>query len=131
MIAFGLRSFTKQHIFLDEWDKGEQLESSQEQEADQWANEFLIPPQYRAELIYLRSKEAVQDLADQIDIHPGIIVGRLQHDEVIPMNWMNDFKDRFNSKLLFPHSEQPPEDDFEQAANYVLDKNKELYERLS
>jgi HTH-type transcriptional regulator / antitoxin HigA len=121
----------KKEIFLDEWDKGEQLESSQEQEADQWANEFLIPPQHVAELIHLRSKEAVQDLADRINIHPGIIVGRLQHDEVIPMSWMNDFKDRFNSKLLFPHSEQPPEDDFEQAANYVLDKNKELYERLS
>jgi HTH-type transcriptional regulator / antitoxin HigA len=102
----------KKEIFLDEWDQGEQLESSQEQEADRWANEFLISPQYRAELTHIRSKEAVQDLADRIDIHAGIIVGRLQHDEVIPMNWMNDLKDRFNSKFLFPHTEQLPEDIF-------------------
>lgn len=122
---------SKKDIFLDEWDGGESVESLQEQEADRWAKEFLIPPEYAVELPKLRSKESVKAFADKLGIHPGIIVGRLQHEEVIPMKWMNDFKDRFNFKCMFPELEQPPEDDFERAVSYVLDKNQELYERLS
>ncbi len=103
----------KKNIFLDEWDGGQLIESFQEKEANIWANEFLVPLKYKAELSELGSKECVQTFAHRIGIHPGIIVGRLQHEKIIQMSWMNDLKDRFNSKFLFPHSEQPPEDDFE------------------
>ncbi|MGB7443553.1 MAG: ImmA/IrrE family metallo-endopeptidase [Coleofasciculaceae cyanobacterium] len=119
----------KKGIFLDELDGGEKLESQQETEADQWAKEFLIPHEYEPELPQLRSKESVKAFASKLGIHPGIVVGRLQYEEVIPMSWMNDLKARFEK--MFSPLEQQPEDDFAQAASYVLDKNKELYERLS
>ena len=119
----------KKDIFLDELDGGEKLSSKQEEEADQWAKEFLIPPQHEAELPQLRSKESVKTFAAKVGIHPGIVVGRLQHDEVIPMSWMNDLKNLF--QWMITPTEQQPEDDFDQAARYVLEKNKELYERLA
>ncbi|MEQ9368682.1 MAG: HigA family addiction module antitoxin [Coleofasciculus chthonoplastes F3-SA18-01] len=119
----------KKEIFLDEWEKGEKLESQQEAEANQWAKEFLIPHEYEPELPQLRSKESVNAFASKLGIHPGIVVGRLQYEEVIQMSWMNDLKARFEK--MFSPLEQQPEDDFAQAASYVLDKNKELYERLS
>jgi HTH-type transcriptional regulator/antitoxin HigA len=83
----------KKEIFLDEFDGGEKLESQQEIEADQWAKEFLIPPEYDAELITLKSKQAVAEFAERLGIHPAIVVGRLQREGVIPMDWMNGFKE--------------------------------------
>jgi HTH-type transcriptional regulator / antitoxin HigA len=101
---------SKKDIFLDEFGKGTTVESLQEEEANQWANEFLIPPQYKGELTRLRSAQAVQDFAAQIGIHPGIVVGRLQHDDSIEKSWMNSLKQHLDSNLLFPHSEQLSED---------------------
>jgi HTH-type transcriptional regulator/antitoxin HigA len=83
----------KKEIFLDEFDGGEKLESQQEIEADQWAKEFLIPSKYDVELTTLKSKQAVAEFAERLGIHPAIVVGRLQREEVIPMDWMNGFKE--------------------------------------
>jgi HTH-type transcriptional regulator/antitoxin HigA len=82
----------KKDIFLDEWDGGVKLPSQQEEEADLWAREFLIPPQYDAELPRLKSKDAVVDFAKRVGIHPGIVVGRLQHEQLIEPTWMNGLK---------------------------------------
>lgn len=82
----------KKDIFLDEWDGGVKLPSQQEEEADLWAREFLIPPQYDAELPRLKSKDAVVEFAKQVGIHPGIVVGRLQHEQLIEPTWMNGLK---------------------------------------
>jgi HTH-type transcriptional regulator / antitoxin HigA len=85
----------KENIFLDEWDSGESLESQPEREADQWAREFLIPPEYEGELPQLKSKTDVVYFAEHIGIHPAIVVGRIQHDNLIPLSWMNGFKESF------------------------------------
>jgi HTH-type transcriptional regulator/antitoxin HigA len=82
----------KKDIFLDEWDGGVKLPSQQEEEADLWAREFLIPPQYEAELPKLKSKDAVVEFAKGVGIHPGIVVGRLQHEQLIEPDWMNGLK---------------------------------------
>ncbi|NET04439.1 MAG: HigA family addiction module antidote protein [Symploca sp. SIO2B6] len=85
----------KNDIFLDEWDGGEKLSSKQEEEADQWAREFLIPSKYDAELPDLKSKPAVVEFAKRLGIHPGIVVGRLQHDGLIEPMRMNSLKVSF------------------------------------
>ncbi|MEC4818997.1 MAG: HigA family addiction module antitoxin [Scytonema sp. PMC 1069.18] len=85
----------KENIFLDEWDNGEKLASEPEREADQWAREFLIPPEYEGEFAELKSNTDVIDFAKRIGIHPGIVVGRLQHDNLIPLSWMNNLKESF------------------------------------
>ncbi|BAY91435.1 MULTISPECIES: HigA family addiction module antitoxin [unclassified Tolypothrix] len=83
----------KENIFLDEWDGGESLASEPEREANQWSREILIPPQYDRELAQLKSKADVVDFAERIGIHPAIVVGRLQHDCIIPISWMNGLKE--------------------------------------
>jgi HTH-type transcriptional regulator/antitoxin HigA len=90
----------KKDIFLDDWDRGERIESAQEIEADRWAKEFLIPSEFESELPQLRSKEKVVSFANTLGIHPGIVVGRLQHEGIIPMNWMNDLKISFDPTMM-------------------------------
>ncbi|MCH7517000.1 MAG: DNA-binding protein, partial [Bacteroidetes bacterium] len=33
--------------------------------------------------------------AKKTNIHPGIVVGRLQHDKIIPPSWHNDLRERY------------------------------------
>jgi HTH-type transcriptional regulator/antitoxin HigA len=82
----------KDDIFLDEWDSKDALRSQKEDEADQKAKEILIPPEYDQDLPHLKSRDAVIEFAKSIGVHPGIVVGRLQYDEIIPHSWMNDLK---------------------------------------
>jgi HTH-type transcriptional regulator/antitoxin HigA len=81
-------------VFLDELDGAEPTE--EEHEANRFAAEVLIPHAYRDELPTLRSKDAVRAFAGRLGIHPGIVVGRLQHDGLIEPSWMNDLKDTLN-----------------------------------
>ena len=82
----------KKDIFLDNWDGETKMPSQQEKEADDWSKDFLISPQHSTALPDLKSKEAVVEFANKIGIHPGIVVGRLQHDELIRKDWMNGLK---------------------------------------
>lgn len=84
----------KKSIFLDDPGAAHATDP-REQEANDWAGNCLIPPQHAAVLPTLRSKGAVFDFARQISVHPGIVVGRLQHDGLIEPSWMNDLKQSF------------------------------------
>ena len=77
----------KRHTFLEDglddpdWKR-------QEEEADEFAQKTLIPPiPWRA---FVRagdfSATNIASFADEIDIASGIIVGRLQHDGMLPLN---------------------------------------------
>ena len=105
MIGFGLRfsmklrtlfcmGLKKKSVYLDDISVSSE-DSKEEREANQWAGQFLIPPQYEAGLLRLKSKQAVCSFAGKIGLHPGIVVGRLQHDGVIPISWMNRLKVSF------------------------------------
>ena len=59
-----------------------------EKEADSFAADILIPPKdYKrfAPSKYTSDAQIIA-FADRIGIHPGVVVGRLQHDEIIPQN---------------------------------------------
>lgn len=83
----------KKTIYLD--DLNSDCQDPQEEQANQWAREFLIPVKYHNRLSALRNREAVKNFSEEIGIHAGIIVGRLQHDKVIEPSWMNDLKVSF------------------------------------
>jgi len=70
-------------------------DSVEEREANDWAGSFLIPDRFAPQLAGLRARAAVIGFAEQIGIHPGIIVGRLQHDGLIDPSWMNDLRVSF------------------------------------
>ena len=81
----------KKSIFLDD-PNANHSPDPREQEANQWAGNVLIPQEYSHALGTLRTKEAVRAFATSIGIHPGIVVGRLQHDHIIDPSWLNDLK---------------------------------------
>lgn len=84
----------KKSIFLDD-PNAAHPDDPREHEANEWAGNCLIPAQHAPSLPGLRSKAAVKAFARQIRIHPGIVVGRLQHDGLIEPSWMNNLKQSF------------------------------------
>ncbi|XVQ84651.1 helix-turn-helix domain-containing protein [Microbispora siamensis] len=62
-----------------------ETDDPKEREADRFAADTLIPPQYASRLAGLTSKDAVRAFAREIGIAPGIVVGRLQREH--PRRW--------------------------------------------
>lgn len=88
----------KKSVFLDDPNAGHSSDP-QEHEANQWASNWLIPPEYMDILPGLRGKAAVIDFAQRISLHPGIVLGRMQHDGIIPYATpLNDLKQSFRFK---------------------------------
>jgi Zn-dependent peptidase ImmA (M78 family) len=71
--------------------------NSKEDEADRFASDFLIPPKRYSQFIRTGkyNKAAIQKFASELDIAPGIVVGRLQHDDKLHHSNCNDLKNRF------------------------------------
>ena len=98
---------SKKDVFLDDLGGSQVSATPSEEEANAWAGDFLIPDKQARELPLLRSKEAVTAFARSTGIHPGIVVGRLQHDGLIDLSWMNDLKASFG----FADDPQPADGD--------------------
>jgi HTH-type transcriptional regulator / antitoxin HigA len=62
-------------------------EGRAEDEANKFAADLLIPPRYAERLPYIKSLDEVRQLADDLGISPGIIVGRLHHQGLKYPNW--------------------------------------------
>lgn len=90
----------RRHIYLDEWIDDDVAQ--EETEADRFAADSLIPPENQRELVSLSSADSVCAFAERISVHPGIVVGRLQHDGIIPYNHLNHLKVRYE----IGHSEE-------------------------
>ncbi len=76
-----LHSEEKKSIFLDDINLDQY--SPQEIEANEWSKEMLIPDKYRYDICSLRSRDEILSFSREINVHPGIVVGRLQHDKII------------------------------------------------
>ncbi len=84
----------KKDVFIDD-ETGRQDEK--EEEADRFATNALIPlAAWRAFAARPRfSKLSVSRFAEQQGIAAGIVVGRLQHEELLPYTHLNGLKRRF------------------------------------
>jgi Zn-dependent peptidase ImmA (M78 family) len=69
-----------------------------EEEANRFAADTLIPPDALFHFIQMGdfSAKAILDFASKLDIGPGIIIGRLQHEGLLKFNQGNELKRRFN-----------------------------------
>ncbi len=84
----------KKEIFIDEVKINNTLE---EHEANKFASDILISPKQYALLSGVRfTKELIVRFASQINIAPGIVIGRLQHDKNIPPSHMNGLKEKLD-----------------------------------
>lgn len=65
-----------------------------EDEADNWAEDALVGRGrfYSFRSTHPRSEVEVRSFARQVGIHPGIIVGMLQHSRVLPFTHLNGLK---------------------------------------
>jgi len=87
----------KRPIFIEDGNAS----NAHEQEADDFATEWLIPSnEYYAFIDQCRSsrisKHSIKSFAEKIGIAPGIIVGRLQHNKKILHSHCNDLKISYN-----------------------------------
>ena len=81
----------KRLLFLEGLENG--LNTEQEAEADQWASNVLIPQKSARQLSGLGSSaKAITEFAESVGLPPGIVVGRLQHDGLIPWTALNNLK---------------------------------------
>lgn len=71
---------------------GEDAADPQEQEANRFAGDRLIPAKALAELGTLKTKEEILRGADKLGISPGLLVGRLQHEGRLRHHQLNDLK---------------------------------------
>jgi HTH-type transcriptional regulator/antitoxin HigA len=72
-------------------------EDQQEREADAFSSDALIPPE-EYKLFVQRGmfyQSHIIEFAKQIGIAPGIVVGRLQHDNQLPPSWGNKLRSRY------------------------------------
>ena len=68
----------------------------QEEEASEFAANILVPAEFKAEFMELRSNvRDVVSFARRVGVSPGIIAGQLQHFERIPRNHLNRLKRRY------------------------------------
>ncbi len=82
----------KRLIFLDT----EKSEGDLEDEANRWAADVLMPRGEYEDFAALttHSQNRIRSFARSIGIAPGIVVGRLQHDGILPHSHCNDLKCR-------------------------------------
>ena len=67
-------------------------EDAGEREANAFAGNFLIPPREAGQLDKLWSKKSVVAFARSIGVAPGIVVGRLQREGIVPYSNLNGLK---------------------------------------
>lgn len=81
----------KKEVFIDDGESNDK----REQRANRFAADYLIPPQWAAELQQLKRWKAIEKFAKSIGIAPGIVVGRLQREKAVGYNRFNGLKVRF------------------------------------
>lgn len=84
-----------------EMDTQTAVRSREEEEADVFARDALIPPREYASFVAGRLLGAgdIARFAAGIDIHPGIVVGRLQHDGLLPPDRCNNLRTRYSFEV--------------------------------
>jgi len=85
----------KRDIFIEAPDGATDEETRRkENEANTFASDFLIPKHALNEFRQQRqfTTQAIQRFAAQLGIAPGIVVGRLQHEKLLPRSHLNALK---------------------------------------
>lgn len=82
----------KRQVFLELDKRGEQED---ENEANVFASNLLIKPARWQSFLKkgsYRSKAGIKEFAQKVGIAPGIVVGRLQHEKLLPFGYCNELK---------------------------------------
>ncbi len=81
------------YLFLEGDDR---LSTAEEEEANTFAAEALIPPEHVPEMVRLPADGIkVVRFAKKVGVSPGVVVGQLQHRGVLRRNQLNNLKRRY------------------------------------
>jgi len=71
--------------------------SVEEKEANNFASEHLIPSQKLSNFVSTKEINAVsiKEFANELNMHPGIVVGRLQHEKIIEHKEFNHLRAKY------------------------------------
>lgn len=78
-------------------DDFENINAQLENDADRFSSDYLIPPEKLRQWhpnTFTTDRE-ICAFASSINIHPGIVAGRLQHEKIIPENRCTRLKERY------------------------------------
>jgi addiction module HigA family antidote len=67
-----------------------------EEQASQFAANFLIPPNRAGELTKLKTYDDVRAFARSVGIAPGIVVGRMQHEGIVKFSQFNELRTKLH-----------------------------------
>ena len=84
----------KKQVFI-EIEGSKPDEEQEEDEANSFAASILIPPKFNEDLMRLRTLAEIRQLASEVGIAPGIVVGRLQKEDLLDYSRGNGLKRRF------------------------------------
>ena len=87
----------KKEIFIESEDR----QDEKEQAADRFAANFLIPQPAWKKFVKsekFKNQAAVELFAKELNIAPAVVVGRLQHEGLIPFSHLNGLRRRFEIK---------------------------------
>ncbi len=75
----------KDEVFIDDLqlrERNHERDDDREREADDWAQDALIPPELWAEhpARHIPNVQNVLSLARQADVHPAVVAGRIRHE---------------------------------------------------
>jgi HTH-type transcriptional regulator / antitoxin HigA len=81
----------KKSVFVDQPNGAE---SQEEQEANRFARDRLVPRKRYADFVSQGSfyPDEIAECAEELQIAPGVLVGMLQHDGKLPLRWGNGLK---------------------------------------
>lgn len=83
----------KSAVFVED---GDMITTHEEDEANEFAANYLVPSQLKVELMAVRPRmKDVVKFAFRVGVSPGIIVGQLQHHKRIGPNQLNFLKRRY------------------------------------
>ena len=85
---------SKRAIYVEQRNGDIEEQSEEERRADEFASNFLIPREQAPLLRTIRSLDEVELFADDLGIHPGIVIGRLQHEGIWPHTHGNGLRQR-------------------------------------
>lgn len=71
--------------------------NKKETEADTFARNFLIAPELWKPFVSRGrfDHDGITRFAEQAGVSPGIVVGRLQHEEYLAQSWLNELRSRY------------------------------------
>lgn len=84
-------------VFISSIDEMTDIDNTLETDADEFANNYLIPPAMLRKFApdKFTSDDEIAAFADSLGIHPGIVAGRLQHEGIIPQNRCSKLKEKY------------------------------------